>query len=127
MISYPRQIKAGQVNDEVVTAMDIMPTVLALCGVDPPVSVQWDGASLLPILQDNAASHNKVMHWQWFDRWAVRQGDWKLIHPRGGKMELVNLADEKPEAMNYLDAEPARAAQLKALHDAWVAEVMPSE
>ena len=125
MISYPRAIPAGEVRDQAVTAMDWMPTILELCGVDPPVGVELDGASLMPIIEHDAPSHYRAMHWGWRNGWAVRLGDWKLLGTGDTATELVNLADPEPEQANHLEDRADIAERLHALHRAWQAEVTP--
>jgi arylsulfatase A-like enzyme len=126
MIRYPRAIGRGVVRDQAVTACDVMPTVLELCGIAPPAGVELDGRSLLPIVRDDAPSHHDVLHWQWIDRWAVREGAWKLIGVGDEPLELVNLADDEPEWVNHAADRPELVARLLALHAAWLQEVTPS-
>ena len=68
IISYPGRLPAGEVRDEAMTAMDWYPTVLDLCDIETPEAVALDGHSLLPLIDDEAASSYEVMHWQWQDR-----------------------------------------------------------
>ncbi|MEM6257167.1 MAG: sulfatase-like hydrolase/transferase [Planctomycetota bacterium] len=126
MIRYPSQIGAGTVNDEAVTVMDIMPTVLELCRVGPPADVALDGNTLLPLLTGDFPSQHKVMYWAWGDGWAVREGPWKLIKPlRSDRMQLVNLDEDEPERANHLASNPELVEQLQARHKAWLAGVTP--
>ena len=124
VISYPRRLPKGVVRDQTITAADWYPTICELCGIDPP-GVALDGASLLPIIEEDAPTHHDVLHWQWQDKWAVREGDWKLIRLRNQTL-LVNLADEKPETVNHADERPELVERLTRLHDEWLSEVMPS-
>ena len=124
IISYPAGLPQGVVRDQPITACDWMPTVLDLCGAARP-KAKLDGASLLPIIRDNAPSHHKVMHWQWQSKWLVREGDWKL-QGRGHKPTfLASLADEQPERANHLKAKPEIAKRLLKLHDQWAKDVFP--
>ncbi|MEM1353941.1 MAG: sulfatase-like hydrolase/transferase [Planctomycetota bacterium] len=125
MLRYPRGVEGGLVRDQAVTAMDIMPTVLALCGVEPPAGVPLDGASVLPVIQEDAPSHYGVMHWAWRERWAVREEMWKLIGKGDRPIELLHLGTPKPEQINHIGAQPEIAERLHALHRAWLAEVSP--
>jgi len=125
IISFPKAIPGGVVRDQAVTAMDWMPTILDLCDVELP-KVKLDGASLLPIIEKNAPSHYKVMHWQWSTHWAVRQGDWKLIG-RGRNLFLGNLAEQNPERTNHAMDKPDLVRRLQMLHDQWVKEVTPAK
>jgi hypothetical protein len=66
------------------------------------------------------------MHWQWGERWAVRQGVWKLLGQGDELRSLGNLNDPEPEKKNYLQEKPELAARLLALHQAWAKEVEPA-
>ena len=128
IISAPRQLPSGEIRDQVVSAADWFPTLVELCGIDRP-NVKLDGASLLPIIRDNVASHHDVLHWQWFDRWAVRRGKWKLVHdkrlhPANAPNDfLANLEDEQPERTNHAQEQPELVQELTELHNAWLQEV----
>lgn len=52
IIRYPRKIEAGQINDVLVGTPDIMPTLLSLCGVEIPGTVE--GKDLSPFILGNA-------------------------------------------------------------------------
>jgi hypothetical protein len=38
---------------------------------------------------------------------------------------LHNLADEKPEVIDYAKQEPDTVARLRKLHDDWAKDIMP--
>lgn len=125
MISFPKRLPRGVVRDQAVIAADFFPTILELCRIPLP-DVTLDGRNLLPVIRDaRAPSPHKVLHWQWQSRWAVREGEWKLIG-RGNKgAELVNLTGEKPERENFIEEQPEIAQRLTQLHKAWAEEVKP--
>ena len=122
IISWPHKLPTKLVRDQAITLCDWMPTVLDLCKIKLP-NLPLDGKSLLPIIRGNAESHHKVLHWQWQNRWAVRQGDWKLIGSPRGKPELVNLADPEPERTNHAKEQPAVVERLEKLHREWIESV----
>jgi len=125
IISYPAKLPAGIVRGQAITAMDWMPTILDLCQVPRP-DVKFDGHSLLPMIKSALAkSPYDVMHWQWGKRWAVREGEWKLLGQGDKAGSLVNLSDPEPEKKDYLNEKPALVAHLLALHQAWAKEVKP--
>ncbi len=118
IISYPAKLPKNAVRDQAITAMDWLPTIVDLCGVDLP-KVKLDGKSLVPIIKsESAKTYNQIMHWQWGDRWAVREGEWKLI----GDF-LGNLNNAQPERKNYIKEKPEIAKRLLALHNEWLKEV----
>ncbi len=128
ILSYPTKLPQGAVRDQAITAMDWFPTVLELCGVDKP-DVQLDGKSLLRVVRAaDAPSPHDAIYFQWQSRWAVRQGDWKLlgrVDGRGAKtgLSLRHLAGPKPEAKNHATEKPEVVARLSALYDAWRADL----
>ena len=128
IISYPTKLPKGEVRGQIITAMDWFPTVLDLCGVQQPSnSPKLDGHSVLPLIRSaKAKSKYKILHFAWGKKWAVRQGDWKLIGSDGNaKVSLRNLVDAKPEAKDYAKAKPEIVLRLRTLHSDWVKEVSP--
>ncbi|MEM7603690.1 MAG: sulfatase-like hydrolase/transferase, partial [Verrucomicrobiota bacterium] len=114
--SHPGSFPEGAVRDQPITAMDWMPTVLNLCGVERP-DLAFDGHNLLPVIQKDAPSPNQVMHWQWVSLWAVREGNWKLVQNRNVPLALYNLTDEKPEQKDHLKEQPEIVARMQSLHE----------
>ncbi len=132
ILSYPAGLPQGVVRDQAVTIMDWYPTILDLCGVTRPAGVRFDGRSVLPLIEDAAApSRHERLYWQWQQGWAVREGDWKLIHkgryglgrPKLDEVMLVNLADEKPEARNHAQSKPEVKRRLEQAYQAWARDV----
>jgi len=125
IISYPKALPSGQVRDQAITAADWYPTIADLCGLAQP-KVKLDGQNLVKIIKSaDCPTHHKVMHWQWGNQWAVRQGDWKLIGNGKRGRSLGNLTGDKPERENFIKTKPETAARLLALHLDWVKEVTP--
>jgi arylsulfatase A len=124
IIRYPAKLPKGLVRDQAITVMDWMPTILELCGSKPQAKL--DGHSILPLIESaDAKSGHEVLHWAWQDSWALRRGEWKLIGNAEKQLELLNLGEEKPEETNHLEIKAELAAELHALHKAWMKEVTP--
>jgi len=125
IISYPAKLPKGVVRDQAITAMDWMPTILELCDIPAP-EVKFDGKSILPLIKsESSKSPHEVMHWQWGDGWAVREGNWKLIGQADKGLSLGNLNDPEPEKKNYLKAKPNVVKRLQMLHNDWLKDVQP--
>ena len=129
IISFPPKLPKGAVRDQAVTVMDWYPTILDLCGIALPRH-PLDGRSLVKVIASpDAPSPHEVMHWAWGNRWAVRQGDWKLIgsgRPRPGqrpRAQLFSLAGDKPESKDLAKKQPRIAAVLYKLHEDWAKEM----
>ncbi len=125
IISYPAKLPKGIVRNQAVTAMDWMPTILDLCGIPTP-DIKLDGRSLLPVIQsESSESPHGVLHWQWGNKWAVREGNWKLIGVVNNVQSLGNLSDPQPEKKNYLNEKPDMVKRLHVLHNEWLENVQP--
>ena len=92
------------------------------CGAESP-KLELDGRSLQPIIDSaEAPSAHPVLYFQWQKKWAVREGDWKLLMA-GKAPQLLNLADDEPEAKDYASEKPDIVTSLQALYDAWAKDV----
>ncbi len=127
IISSPGRIPEGQIRDQIVTAMDVFPTILEWCGIQRPVdSPPLDGHSLLEVIASpQARSRHEVLHFAWAGRWAVRKNEWKLISDRQNRLFLGRLTDPKPEAIDHAAEFPQVVAELTQLHEAWIRDVSP--
>lgn len=131
IISYPAKLPSGEVRDQAITAMDWFPTVLELCGLEVPAT-KLDGRNLLPLIHDKTTpSPHQVLHFQWQNKWAVREGHWKLVRHKGPRSNakerftLHNLSDELPERKNYALEKPEKVKQLLKIRLEWERDVFP--
>ncbi|MDG2123518.1 MAG: sulfatase-like hydrolase/transferase [Verrucomicrobiales bacterium] len=122
IISYPKRLPSGEVRDQIITSMDWFPTVLDLCGAK--TESKLDGHNLLPLIESptTKSAYAGVLHFQWQNKWAVRDGEWKLIFPG---LKLHRLTDDQPESKNYATEKPEIVARLTALHQQWAKQVTP--
>ena len=122
VVSWPAGLPKGEVRDQAVTIMDWLPSLAEWCHTDLPAA-ELDGRSLQPIIDSaEAPSAHPILYFQWQKKWAVREGDWKLLMA-GKDPQLLNLADDEPEAKDYFADEPEIAASLRARYDAWAKDV----
>lgn len=120
---FPGRIPAGSVNDEFLTGLEILPTLLNVAGAEPPEDVTLDGFDMMPMLTGDAPSPREQMFWKRREREAARVGDWKWVRNGDGEF-LFNLADDIEEQDNLIEEEPARARQLREAFEDWHHEVM---
>ncbi|MBN1418321.1 MAG: sulfatase, partial [Planctomycetes bacterium] len=78
---------------------------------------------------------HEVLHWESGNQWAVREGAWKLvvngraaskadpISPEDAKLFLANLDEDPTERKNFAASHPDVVRRLRALHEAWAADV----
>jgi arylsulfatase A len=124
IVRWPGHIKPGQVTDEPVAFVDLMPTLCALAGVSPP-DKPLDGADVGPLLFDGKKPERvKPLYWQ-YDKalgdttpiWtvAIRRGDYKLL--ADAALEKFALYDLKADVgeKHDLSADPKQGERLKAM------------
>lgn len=124
MISFPKVIPKGLKRNQVITAMDWMPTIAELCGVKLEKNV--DGHSVMPIINENKNSKYNTLYYQWKRDWMIREGEWKLIGKKDKPVQLLKLNDEFPERKNYLTENPQIVNELYIKYLEWVKEVTPA-
>ena len=70
-----------------------------------------------------------ALYFQWQNKWAMREGDWKLIRHKGPRetakerFTLHNLADEQPEVQDYAKEKPEKVRHLLEMHLRWQKDV----
>jgi len=126
--------KAGTVEStSYFAAMDLVPTLLALAGVDPPKDLAFDGIALPAVLlgQGTAPDDRPIFFSRPPDRksfyglenlpdLAVRQGRWKfLCDYDGGRPELYDVFADPGESNNLASAKPETAQELATKLLAW--------
>ncbi|MEM7278790.1 MAG: sulfatase-like hydrolase/transferase [Pseudomonadota bacterium] len=118
-IKWPAQIAAGSVFDNPVSTLDVLPTVVAAAGGNLPADKVLDGVDLLPFIKESRSERpHDALFWRQGPNWAVRQGDWKLIHAAGHKW-LYNLADDIGELSNIVEQHPEVVERLTRAFDEW--------
>lgn len=134
IISWPGSLPEGAVRDQVAHGCDWLPTIAELTGTKL-LQKDIDGKSILNVIKnEKAKTPHDVLHWQTGrgrqPRWAVRQGDWKLIgNPQDtsnkapltakDNLFLVNLKQSVSEMKNLAANHPDITQRLKKLHDDW--------
>ena len=136
IISWPGKLPEGAVRQQMAHSCDWLPTVAELTGIKL-ANRDIDGKSLAGVIRNNAKTPHTVLHWQIGrgnnPRWAVREGDWKLIgNPNDtskkaaltakDKLFLVNLKESVSEMKNLAESNPDKVQRLKKLHDDWASK-----
>ncbi len=134
IVSWPGRIPQNSVRKQMAASIDWMPTIAEYSGVKLP-DVNIDGKSIVPLIaSENAPSPHDVLHWESGKHWAVREGDWKLVHNgpatdyKGRKIPKVdnflsNMAEDVTETENLAETYPEIVKRLTALHNQWLKEV----
>lgn len=114
-------IKAGSIQRQLGTIMDVYPTLLAVAQAPNPQGHITDGTDLKPQMQarrNPKRSEKVLMHFPHDHRASYfttyHEGDWKLIyyynpeHPEHPRYRLYNLAKDPSESLDLSDRETKR-------------------
>ncbi len=113
IIRWPAGIPAGRVSDEILTAMDILPTFAKMGGATLPKDRVIDGKDILPVwLGHEASPHQAMFYHQKTELKAVRSGDWKLHVLGDSAVALYNLLEDISEQKNVLEGNEEIAEKL---------------
>jgi arylsulfatase len=107
LMRWPGRIPAGRVSHELVTAMDVFPTVAGLIGAKPANPI--DGKDIWPILSGKPGAkspHEAFYYYAGNELQAVRSGEWKLHFPHP-YLEVAAEPGRDGKPSNFANLKPA--------------------
>lgn len=106
------QFPAGVTRDQLVSNVDLAPTIVALTGAT--AGLNMDGTSLVPPANNPNTGNNRQLLFESLDNqiYGIRSGPWVLNQYSNGDVELYNL-DNDPYELQSQDKNPL-LAPLKA-------------
>lgn len=119
VIKYPNVIKPNTVVDDVISNIDIAPTMLELAGVEIPIEIQ--GKSFVNNLKENASKEwrqSMYYHYYEYPKWhhvqphyGIRTERYKLIHfyYDVDVWELYDLENDPSETNNLINSKKYKA------------------
>ncbi len=121
IVSWKGKIPPGQVLDQPVIQLDILPTSVAAAGGKIEQDWKLDGVNLLPLLEGKSyAVPHEALFWRFGVQYAVRKGDWKLSKTSlDAPLRLFNLATDPGEKDDLAASEPEKVRSLQVLWDEW--------
>ena len=121
-------------RDVLTHAVDIVPTLLAVCEAAVPAGLRFDGRSLVPLLDPNGdvsgwpcdrvlvTDSQRLRDPVKWKQTAVMSGSWRLVNGR----ELYDVSLDPGQARNVAAEHPEQVAALTAAYDAWWDELEPT-
>ena len=67
IMRWPEEIESGQTSDQVVSALDFLPTFCALAELDLPENHELDGMNFLPALSGKKIKRKKPLVWAYYN------------------------------------------------------------
>jgi len=122
VISWPGHLAQGKDYNQPVSSLDVYATAVALAGAQVPASHVLEGVDVLPYLtgQKTGSPHDRLF-WRTSGgaRYAVREGDWKLVGGEAGGPQLYNLTTDIGETKNLAAQQPEILARLQQAYAEW--------
>ena len=139
LIHYPDKFKKKALFEANVAHIDLLPSILDLCGLDQ-VGHHIDGRSIFrPENEDNSSAENRTLFFEWgrgylqkYQNFAALKGNYKLVGHTGRQsgiedFELFDMENDPGEKNNILAQNLAFASMLKGEIDAWYDEIIEEE
>ncbi|AWW32791.1 N-acetylgalactosamine-4-sulfatase [Echinicola strongylocentroti] len=123
-------ITVGKDIDELAAHYDILPTLVEMCDLEVRPEIDFDGKSLLPLINgDKGDFKDRIVitnsqrtevpePWR---RTSLMQGKWRLIDGT----ELYNLEKDPEQRENIADQHPEKMKEFKAAYDRWWKDLEP--
>lgn len=141
IMRWKGKIAAGTVCNNMVSALDILPTLVTICKAKNPVR-KIDGVNILPLIMQQPGANPRdefIYYYNVNSLKAVRKGKWKLVFPHVSqtykknlpgkdgwpgeyatdsiKLSLYDLSIDPGETLDRKDMNPGIVAELTALAD----------
>lgn len=126
MVQWKGKLPAGKAYSEMVSTLDVVPTVLAATGARSANAAKLDGVDLLPCLKGDVTTppHDRLF-WRFGDQFAVRQGHWKLLRQGTDKPQLFDLSKDVAESNDQGAANPQVLKELDGALAKWTVGLKP--
>jgi arylsulfatase A-like enzyme len=140
-VRWPGHMKKGRKVEEPAAHIDIAPTLLQACGVGRPEGVQFDGVSLIGLIEGKVDRlPDRMLFSQWhrgdvpekYRAFEARDRRWKLVQSLGvkegpfsqePKFELFDLIEDPYEIHDRAGDHPEIVKRLKQAYSNWFDDV----
>ncbi len=122
-IRWPGVLPAGKDVTPITAHIDILPTLLDLCGLKKPDNIAFDGTSLRPLLTGSGSwpARTLFVHSQRIDhpeKWrkcAVMTDRWRLVNG----VELYDMTADPQQEKDVAGKHPETVAGMRAEYERW--------
>jgi arylsulfatase A-like enzyme len=143
-IRWPGHFPAGRTVGHIAAHIDVVPTLLDICGVTKPGRVRMDGLSLFPLLKGEPADWpDRTLYFQWhrgdvpemYRACAVLTQRYKIVQPLGADkplptnrptFELYDMAQDALEMKNIAAEHADIVDRMLRGYEAWFKEMAGS-
>lgn len=146
-IQWPARWKGGRQSDRLAANLDVLPTLLEVCGVKKPAGLKLDGMSLVPLFAgDTAKWPDRTLCFQvhrsltpkLYQNCSVVTQRWKMVGSPGTfgredfisstepELELYDLSKDGSETTDVGKDHAAELKRLRTAYEKWFADVRSS-
>lgn len=123
---FPGRIEPGTVSNELLTTLELFPTIARQAGAELPADLVLDGFDMLPVLAGEQSSPRQEMFWQRRGDRAARVGQYKWVQSAKGN-GLYDLQADVGEKHDLSQQQPEVLARLKQAFAQWQAKMEAAE
>lgn len=121
MMKWPGKLKAGKKITQIAGAIDLLPTLVDLTGIEFQPEKKLDGVSLKPLLlKENPEWPERYIFNYWSRRTSVRSQNFRLDYNEN----LFDMENDPGQNTDVSGENPEVAAQLTKAREKWVNEVL---
>jgi arylsulfatase A-like enzyme len=124
VIRWPGKIPSKALSDEVISMIDVFPTLLAIAGAPQAEPGKIDGVNVLDAWRGKGKVAPRTLFWEWREggdtQLAAMKGDMKLVITGNNQPELFNVVAD-PGERRTVDAEfPGETKEMTAGLEKWM-------
>lgn len=122
------ELRGGLDIDRITAHIDLLPTLIEMCGLEKPHKVKFDGTSLVPLLNEHGKSwpdrtlvtdSQRIEHPRKWRKSAVMTDCWRLVN---GK-ELYDIKPDPGQKNDISDKHPKVVNKLRRAYEDWWTDV----
>jgi choline-sulfatase len=120
IVRWPGVVRPGSVSEEIISHLDVFPTLMDIAGLDPATRSPLEGFSIIPLLREEARIWRDAVYLVYDMKYhavahlrMIRTRAWKLIHhyENERKHELYDLQNDPGELTNLYGMPAVRDVQ----------------
>ncbi len=121
-LMWKDKVESMKRTDQIASALDLLPTLTELCGIDDQPKRVLDGLSLADLIwkEEGALAGDRKLFHYWRDKISVRTRDYKLSH----EDYLYDMAEDTCQRRDVSLRHPEIKARLLSAKRQWRAEVL---
>jgi arylsulfatase A-like enzyme len=133
IMRWPGKLPVGEFVPGYCQHIDLVPTILELIGADSEFDVEFDGQSLMPLINGEKVTNYSefyIAECTWMKKQGWRTTEWKFFESlepdfhNKPPVELYNLVADPLELNNLADSEPTIVEEMRRRMNAWLEKRM---